>query len=101
MNTLSLDDLPPGPVLVVADNDAIARSAPHWARCFHDADRRYRVRVAGPSTIDAIQAEARSLGAVAVIWAGGSDTRVLAHATASRLGCPVSNDEILKHAQLD
>lgn len=101
MNTPSLDDLPPGPVLVVADNDAIARSAPRWARRFQDANRRYRVRLARPSTIDAIQAEAKALGAIAIIWAGGSDTRVIAHATASRLGCPVSNDEILKHAQLD
>jgi hypothetical protein len=101
VTTPSLEHVPPGPILVVADNGAIAQGGPRWANSFQAANRAYRVRLAGPSTIEAIQAEARSLGAVAIIWAGGSDTRMAADATADRLGLPVFNEEIVNHEHRD
>jgi hypothetical protein len=100
VSTPSLEHVPPGPILVVADNDAIAHGGPRWAKLFQAAKRPYRVRLAGPSTVDAVAAEATSLGAVAIIWAGNSDTRLLAEATASRLALPVFNEEILKNADV-
>lgn len=92
---MSLEDLPPGPILVVADNGAIASGGPRWARIFLAAQRPYRVRLAGPSTKEAVVNEAKSLGAVTVISAGDSTTWVLAEAVASELGIPVSHEGIL------
>jgi len=90
-----LDRLPPGPVLVVADNAAIASSAPAWAAAFKAAGRPYRVRLAGASTASAMAAEARSLGAVAVMAAGTPATLLLAQSTASHLSLPFARAEIL------
>lgn len=98
MNAASLDDLPPGPLLVVADNDAIAEGGLRWAHRFQAANRPYRVRLGGPSTVDAIVAEARSLGAVAIVWAGESDTLALADNVATRLGIPLSCEGLLNDA---
>jgi len=95
VSVMSLDNLPPGPVLVVADNDAIARGGPRWAILFQATHRLYRVRLAGPSTAEAIVKEATSLGAAAIISVGDSETWELAVAAASELGIPVSHEGIL------
>lgn len=81
-----------GPVLVVADNDAIARLAPHWAEQFAAAGRLHRVRLAGSTSdreLERLAAEARSLAAVAIAAAGGDAARSLAAAVATRLGLPL------------
>ncbi len=95
MNATSLEHLPPGPILVVADNGAIASGGPNWARRFQAAHRLYRVRLAGPSTVEAIVNEAKALGAVAIISAGDPTTWALAEAAASELGILVSSEGIL------
>lgn len=95
MTTSWLDRLPQGPILVVADNDAIANSGLRWARIFEKAQRLYRVRLAGPSTLEAVVNEAKSLGAVAITWAGDSEACSLAEATASQLGIPFSSEDSL------
>jgi hypothetical protein len=95
VNASSLEGLPPGPILVVADNGAIASGGPRWARRFRAAQRLYRVRLAGPSTVEAVVNEAKCLGAVAIIAAGDSNTRALAEAAARELGIPVSPESIL------
>jgi hypothetical protein len=101
VNTPSLEHLPTGPILVVADNHAIAQGGPRWAIFFQATNRHYRVRLAGPSTIEAIQAEAKSLGAVAIIWAGDAETHALAQAAATKIALPFFNEEIVSHEQLD
>jgi glycerol dehydrogenase-like iron-containing ADH family enzyme len=85
-----------GLLLVIADNEAIARLAPRWAERFAAAGTGYRVRLAGSlgdSEIEAVVAEARSLSASAILAAGGPATRALAAAAATRLGLPVVRDE--------
>ncbi|MFM8414827.1 MAG: hypothetical protein ACKOCX_08885 [Planctomycetota bacterium] len=85
-----------GPILVVADNEAIARLAPRWAEQFAAAGRLHRVRLAGaPSDreIERLASEARSLAAVAIAAAGGDAARSLAQAVASRLGLPLVQPE--------
>lgn len=77
------------PILVVADNDAIRRLAPVWARAFAAAGRLHRVRLAGsPSEreIDRVAAEATSLAAVEIMGAGGAASQAIAAAVAARLG---------------
>lgn len=80
------------PVLVVADNTAIARHAPDWARSFAALGWQHRVRLSdGPADefeADAIAAEARHLGARAIVAAGGTATQAAARAAAARTGTP-------------
>lgn len=85
-----------GPILVVADNDAIARLAPRWAAQFAAAGRIHRVRLAGSGgerEVERLLAEARSLAAVAIATAGGEAVRSLAAAVATRLGLPLVEAE--------
>ena len=84
------------PILVVADNDAIARLAPRWAGQFAAAGRLYRVRLAGvpgDREIERLATEARSLEAVAIAAAGGEAVQSLAAAVATRLGLPLIQPE--------
>ena len=80
------------PVLIVADNTAIARHAPDWARSFAALEWQHRVRLSdGPADdieADALAAEARHLGARAVVAVGGAATRTAARAAAARAGTP-------------
>ncbi len=85
--------LPPGPILVVADNRAIARGGLMWARAWGNEGRVYRVRLAGPSSVAAIAAEAKALGAAAIFWAGGGDVCELASAAASAVGIPLIGED--------
>jgi glycerol dehydrogenase-like iron-containing ADH family enzyme len=85
-----------GPLLVIADNEAIARLAPGWAERFAAAGLGYRVRLAGSlgdRELEAVVAEARSLPARAILAAGSPATRALAAAAAARLGLPMIRDE--------
>lgn len=86
-----------GPVLVVADNEAIARLAPRWAETFAAAKLGYRVRLAGslgePAELEGVIAEARSLAAGAILAAGAPSTQALARAAAAELGLPLIRDE--------
>jgi glycerol dehydrogenase-like iron-containing ADH family enzyme len=85
-----------GPLLIVADNAAIARRAMRWAEQFAAAGRLYRVRLAGAlgdRDLEGVVAEARSLAAAAVLAAGGPATRALAAAAAAALGLPLVQDE--------
>lgn len=80
------------PVLVVADNTAIARHAPDWARSFAALDWQHRVRLSdGPADdveADAIAAEAAHLGARTLVAAGGPATQSATRAAATRTGTP-------------
>jgi len=81
-----------GPVLVVADNDAIARRAPRWAEAFAAEGRLHRVRLVGSGSdreIAAVEAEARSLAAGGILAAGREPARTVATAVAARLGLPL------------
>jgi|GEM_PF-4645100 hypothetical protein len=92
--------LPPGPILMVADNEAIARGALAWAAaCTHEG-RLHRVRLAGPSAPAAIAAEATHLGAAAILWAGAPEVRALAAAAAREAGIPLLGEDALatRHA---
>ena len=56
----------------------------------------HRVRLvtaADPRAVEAVAAEASSLGATAVLAAGGDATRAVAARVAGRLGLPVVQDE--------
>ena len=80
------------PVLVVADNDAIARHAPDWARSFATLGWQHRVRLSdGPADdieANAVAAEARHLGARTLVAAGCNATQAAARAAAARTGAP-------------
>lgn len=82
----------PGPVLVIADNRAIARRAPAWAADFVALGRVHRVRLVdrAASDLDALVAEAVSLRATAILAAGGAATRAAARAVAASLGLPLT-----------
>lgn len=85
-----------GPILVLADNDAIARLAPRWAADFGAAGRIHRVRLAGlgdDGELDRLAAEAQSLAAVAIAAAGGQPVWSLAAAVARRLDLPLVHPE--------
>ena len=84
--------IPPGPVLVVADNAAIARAARDWCCSFAAAARVHRVRLAGTGDsgdVAAVTAEAKSLGAVAILGVGDLPTLTLAAEVAATLGLPL------------
>lgn len=80
------------PVLVVADNTAIVRDAPDWARSFAALEWRHRVRFSdGPADdveAEAIAAEAAHLGARTLVASGGEATRTATRAAAARTGTP-------------
>ena len=81
-----------GPVLVLADNAAIAAAAPHWARCLRAAGRPHRVRFwegeADTAAIAALAAEARGFGATVILAAGAADTLTAARDLAAAIGTP-------------
>mgnify|MGYP006928166587 CR=1 FL=1 len=84
--------IPPGPVLVVADNPAIARSSRDWCCSFAAAARVHRVRLAGmgdSGDVAAVTVEAKSLGAVAILGVGDLPTLTLAAEVAATLGLPL------------
>jgi hypothetical protein len=82
----------PGPVLVIADNEAIARRAPAWAAGFSACGRLHRVRLAGPvaGDVDGLVAEAVDLAATAILAAGGEAALHAGRAVAARLGLPLA-----------
>lgn len=73
-----------GPVLVVADDDAIAARAPAWADAFAAAGITHRVVVTG---VDATAAAA-GLDARVVVAAGSAEANAAAEAVARALGIP-------------
>lgn len=82
----------PGPVLVIADNAAIARRARAWAAACATRGRLHRVRLVGgaASDFDGIIAEAMGLKATAILAAGGETARRAGQAVAARLGLPLA-----------
>ncbi len=83
-------------VLGVADHPAIAAHARRWAEAFAASATVHRVRLVTtglPREIEAVAAEARSLGATAIITAAAATPRAVAAAVAERLGLPVAVDE--------
>lgn len=84
--------LGPGPVLIVADNDAIARLAVRWQDFFSAAGRSYRVRLlsaGSPAELAAVAAEARSLAAGSILAAGSSLLVGRAARAATAAGLPL------------
>lgn len=82
----------PGPVLVLADNRAIAVAAPSWAAAFAAAGKIHRVRLVGRASereVAAVVAEAEQLGAAAILAAGSGPPVEIGQAAASRLGRPL------------
>jgi hypothetical protein len=81
-----------GPVLIVADNDAIGRRAPAWARLLAAAGWLHRVRFwegrADDAVIARLAAEARAFGARVVVAAGAPATRAAARDVAAATGLP-------------
>ena len=83
---------PAGPVLIVADNEAIARLAPRWAARFAAVGRMYRVRLlshGSPAELAAVAAEARSLPAAGILAAGDALLRERAARVAGLAGLPL------------
>lgn len=74
-----------GPVLVVADDDAIAAHAPAWAASFAAAGILHRVVVAGVDIV----AAAAGLDARVIVAAGTAPARAAAKAAAVALGLPI------------
>jgi len=86
-----------GPVLVVADNPAIARSGPAWAAAFAARGWRHRVRLSSgidgdaatlAAELQALAREARGLRAKVIVGVGGTDTCAAARAAAAIAGLP-------------
>jgi glycerol dehydrogenase len=81
-----------GPVLVVAGTSALAQLAPVWAAAMDAAGWHHRVRAFGgectAAEIDALAAEARSLGAAAIVGAGGGKCLDAARAAAAATRLP-------------
>ncbi|MFM8705016.1 MAG: glycerol dehydrogenase [Planctomycetia bacterium] len=80
------------PVLVAAGRSAVAALAPVWAAASAAAGWHHRVRVFGgectAAEIDAIAAEARSLGAASIVGAGGGKCLDASRAAAATVGLP-------------
>ncbi len=76
-----------GPLLIVAEPALIASLAPAWAAACAAAGVTHRVRLSGggtsPGEIAAIVDEARSLGARAIMAAGGSELQDSARSAAA------------------
>jgi len=84
---------PAGPVLVVADNDAIGQSGPAWANVFADVGRPHRVRLcdaglADPQEVAVVLEEAASLRAVVIVGAGDSGVVEIARRVAAEARLP-------------
>ena len=81
-----------GPVLVIGGGAAVGSLAPIWAASMAAAGWQHRVRVFGgectAAEIDSLAAEARSLGARAVVGAGGGKCLDAARAAAAALNLP-------------
>ena len=81
-----------GPVLVIGGGAAVGSLAPIWAASMAAAGWQHRVRVFGgectAAEIDALAAEAKSLGARAVVGAGGGKCLAAARAAAAALNLP-------------
>lgn len=81
-----------GPVLVVAGRSAVATLATVWEAAMAAAGWQHRVRPFGgectAAEIDAIAEEARSLGAGAVVGAGGGKCLDAARGAAAAVGLP-------------
>ena len=81
-----------GPVLVVGGAAAVGSLAPIWAASMASAGWQHRVRVFGgectAAEIDSLAAEARSLGARALVGAGGGKCLDAARAAAAALNLP-------------
>jgi glycerol dehydrogenase len=81
-----------GPVLVVAGGSAVAALAPVWEAAMSAAGWHRRVRTFGgectTAEIDALVAEARSLGAGAIVGAGGGKCLDAARAAAAAISLP-------------
>ncbi|MFM8634454.1 MAG: hypothetical protein ACKOEX_06550 [Planctomycetia bacterium] len=80
------------PVLVIAETTAVARLAVAWMHSFDEAGWLYRVRSFGGEAtsheIEAIAAEARSLGATTIAAIGDEAVIAACEAAASRVGIP-------------
>jgi glycerol dehydrogenase len=81
-----------GPVLVVGGRSAVAALAPAWAQAMAEAGWNHRVRVFGGECtaveIEALAAEARSLGARAIVGAGGGKCLDASRAAAAAAALP-------------
>jgi glycerol dehydrogenase len=81
-----------GPVLVVAGRSAVAALAPVWAAVMAAAGWQHDVRAFGgectAAEIDAVAAEARALGARAIVGAGGGKCLDASRAAAAAVGLP-------------
>lgn len=77
-----------GPVLVVADANAISRRAPAWAAAFAAAGWTHRVFAPDPAEFGAIVAEAESLRAAAMVAAGDAVMVAAVEAVAAACGLP-------------
>jgi hypothetical protein len=84
----------PGPVLVIADNAAVAQRAMAWASGFTALGRLHRVRLVSRAAgdFDGLVAEALDMNATAVLVAGGEAARQAGQAVATRLGLPLAID---------
>lgn len=81
-----------GPVLVLAENSAIAAAAPRWAAAFDQTETVHRVRLVGRASepeIAAVLAEAQNLGAATILAAGSGSSVEIGRAVASLLGRPL------------
>ena len=81
-----------GPVLVLADAEAIGRLAPNWAKIFAAAQLRYRVRLVsgaeGGREVDALAGELSRHGAHSCAAAGAPGAVATAREVAARAGVP-------------
>lgn len=82
-----------GPVLVLADAEAIGRLAPSWAKAFAAAELRYRVRLVsgaegGGREVDALAGELSRHGARSCVAAGAPGAVATARGVAMRAGVP-------------
>lgn len=81
-----------GPVLVLADNQAISAAAPNWAAAFAAAGTTHRVRLverASEREVAAVLAEAEHLGAATILAVGSKSPLAVGQAVAGRLGLPL------------
>jgi glycerol dehydrogenase-like iron-containing ADH family enzyme len=80
------------PALIVADDAAVARLAPIWQAAFAEVRWTHRVLVCGGTVsrheIDAITAEAGSLGAASIVGVGSPAVLDAALSAAAAVGLP-------------
>jgi glycerol dehydrogenase-like iron-containing ADH family enzyme len=79
-----------GPVLLLADNRAIAAGATRWAEAFAAAGLMHRVRLVDrESDLAAVLAEASCLGAATILAVGIGCPLSVGRAAAEQLGLPL------------